>query len=157
MAINLSENPVIVEREAAHFAFIEKHGPFMKTAPQAWQEFWMVAATSIDQTMITGKMGIHREAPRKGEPPIYQAGVTLRSLPNALKGLKLRSLPPGKYACFLLHGSYAQLSGAYPHIFALLPALKLTMRDEFCIESYLNSPQDTPEDQLKTEILIPVK
>ena len=36
--MNLSEEPEIVNWPESHYVFIEKVGPFMNTAPQAWQE-----------------------------------------------------------------------------------------------------------------------
>ncbi len=87
---------------------------------------------------------------------IYQAGVFHKAKPrNVPDGLQARSLREGKYARFLLTGPYSQLAGAYPVAFSILEKAKVAVRKDFCIEKYLNSP-DTPESQLKTEILIPV-
>ncbi len=36
--MNLTEDPELVTWPATHYVFIEKIGPFQKTAQQAWQE-----------------------------------------------------------------------------------------------------------------------
>src|SRR5205823_4930829 len=38
----------------------------------------------------------------------------------------------------------------------ILAEKKVELRPEFCIESYLNDPRVTPEDQLKTDLLVPI-
>jgi hypothetical protein len=40
-------------------------------------------------------------------------------------------------------------------VFEIVAEKKIQMRDDYCIENYVNDPQTTPEDQLVTQILIP--
>lgn len=159
MKLNLSDKPEIVTLEKAPFVYVEKIGPFMVQAPLAWQEFWSIAGSEFEKKSIVAMMGLSRidEAKKGDEAFVYQAGISVKSLPSRLShGLLKRELPGGKFARFLLTGSYTQLADAYPRAFSILEEMKLGLRDEFCAECYLNSPIDTSEDDLKTEILIPV-
>jgi DNA gyrase inhibitor GyrI len=72
-------------------------------------------------------------------------------------GLRHRAIKSGKYARFVLTGPYAQIWTAFDTMFKRLAEQKVELRPEFCIENYVNDPQVTPEDQLKTELLIPVR
>jgi effector-binding domain-containing protein len=45
---------------------------------------------------------------------------------------------------------------AFDRIFKMLSEERVTLRPEFCIENYLNDPRVTPEDQLQTELLVPI-
>ncbi|PYU23764.1 MAG: hypothetical protein DMG30_10455 [Acidobacteria bacterium] len=40
-------------------------------------------------------------------------------------------------------------------MFEIVSERKIKLRDEYCIENYVNDPRTTPETQLVTEILIP--
>jgi DNA gyrase inhibitor GyrI len=96
---------------------------------------------------------------RAGEDAmIYQAGVALARKPERVPGgLQEKSIRGGRYARFLLTGPYTQIWPAFDRVFRVLAEQKVTLRPEYCIENYLNDPQTTPEDQLKTELLVPVE
>jgi DNA gyrase inhibitor GyrI len=156
--LNLSSEPDIVSLSPATLAYVEKLGPFQKTAPLAWKQFWSIAAGRIAAGDIAAAVALSRiDDTRAGDAAyIYQAGVLLtRKAAVAPDGLQLRELQPGKYARFLLTGPYAQLSAAYPAAFSILQTANFRLREDFCIEKYLNSP-DTPEHELQTDILIPI-
>ncbi len=88
---------------------------------------------------------------------IYQAGVTLHSSPRTpISGLMSRKLGGGTYARFLLTGPYVQVWPAFNEMFRTLAERKVSLRREFCVENYLNDPKVTPEDQLQSELLVPV-
>jgi DNA gyrase inhibitor GyrI len=156
--LNLTTESEIITLPPEPLVYIEKRGAFMTVAPLAWREFGPIARSAFDKNQITGIMGLGRVDKALGEAGnIYQAGLTLRSAPDTLPaGVQLRQLPGGKYARFLLTGSYAQLAAAMPRAFAILENKGISRRDEFCMERYLNDVAVTPEAELKTEILIPV-
>lgn len=88
---------------------------------------------------------------------IYEAGVSVGESPAKLpNGLRERRIKSGKYARFLLTGPYSHIWMAFDRIFKTLAEKNVDLRPEFCIENYLNDPRTTPEDQLKTELLIPI-
>lgn len=158
--INLTAEPQIIKRDDAILLYIDKKGPFMKTAPPAWQEFWSIAGPAIERKEISSMMGLSLQQDMKDgvASGIYEAGVTLKSKPSKLPvGLKIRTLEGRKYARFVLTGSYSQLPRAYPAAAQALQKAHVKIdQDDYCIEVYLNSPQDTAEDKLQTEILFPI-
>ena len=158
-AVNLTANPEIIASKPLFLVYLEKIGPFSKTAALAWKEFWSIAGGQFQQHRVAGMAGLSRiDSSKAGDDAfIYQAGMLLEAKPEEIpQGLQSRKLASGKYARFLLTGSYAQLPAAYPAAFSILEDAKLAIRDDFCMERYLNTPQDTPEDRLETEILIPI-
>ena len=88
---------------------------------------------------------------------IYQAGVGCSEMPQKLpEGLQHRAIKSGNYARFLLTGPYSHIWPAFNRIFKTLADKKADLRPEFCIENYLNDPRVTPEENLQTELLVPI-
>jgi AraC family transcriptional regulator len=159
IGMNLTSKFDIVNRPAAHFIFLERRGPFSETAPSAWEALFPTLGGQIDHKNITEVLGLGRieRTPTGKETMIYQAGVTVGSAPDApVKGLQYKKIESGKYARFVLTGPYSQIGVAFSKIFQTLAEQKVALREDFCIEKYLNDPQVTPEDQLMTELLIPM-
>jgi predicted transcriptional regulator YdeE len=135
-----------------HYVFIEKVGPFMTNAPQAWQDVHKLIPELVKQYTITGYFSLY-----KVESQIYRAGVSLEGKPDDLPmGLTYEKFPGGKYAKFTLTGSYSNLAAACGRAFQIAQGSKLPLRDDFNVENYVNDPRITPEDQLITEIMFPV-
>ena len=149
--MKLNEVPEIVTWPETHYAFIEKIGPFQETAPQAWQTMHQLIPTISEHNKITGYMSLY-----KVEPKIYRAGVSLEATPNNLpEGVEYTKFKGGNYSRFILTGAYSNLPEACARVFEIVAAAEMPMREDFCIENYINDPRTTPEDQLITEILIP--
>lgn len=69
----------------------------------------------------------------------------------------IQTIEGGEYAVFLLKGSYSQLLDFYYNIYILwLPSSNYRLRKGGCFEKYLNSPDKVAEEDLLTEIYIPV-
>jgi len=157
ITMNLTKDIEMVTRPTTHYIFLERRGPFAEIAPPAWDEMHPLVASQVSQTEIVeylGLSGVDRSKMGEGGM-IYQAGVAVKEAPKSpLKGLQYRKIESGKYARFLLTGPYAHIAPAFDQVFRTL-AGKVELREEYCIENYLNDPKITPEDALKTEILIP--
>jgi effector-binding domain-containing protein len=153
--MTLNERPKSVIRPDMHFVYVEKLGPFMKTAPKAWGELSQSLPALQEQNKITGKLSLFKTEPKKH---ILQAGVSLASKPAKLpKGMKYAKVRGGRYARFILTGPYSDLPMAWARVFDLVVEKKLKVRPSFCIESYVNDSVDTSDDQLVTEILVPTR
>ena len=158
ITMNLTKSFEIVTRPTTHYVFLEKHGPFAEVAPPTWEEMFPLMSSQIPQQEIREFLGLSGIDRRKmGEDAmIYQAGVAVAHPPKSeMKGLRYRKIESGKYARFLLVGPYAHIAPAFGEVFKTVAEKKVSLREEYCIENYLNDPKVTPEDQLKTEILIP--
>jgi AraC-like DNA-binding protein/DNA gyrase inhibitor GyrI len=156
--MNLTTEFEAVTRPVTHYAFLEKQGPFAEVAPPLWDELHPLLKRMDEREIreFLGVSGVDKSAPGE-EAMIYQAGVALADRPDTLPpGMQQRSIPAGKYARFVLTGPYAHIGRAFSTIFKTLEEKKVTLRPEFCIENYVNDPKETPEDQLKTELLVPI-
>jgi GyrI-like small molecule binding domain len=149
--MNLTEVPETVNWPETHYVFLEKVGPFMNTAPQAWTEIHKLVPAIAGRNHITGYMSLYKVGPK-----VYRAGVSIAAPPVDLPaGVQYEKFGGGKYSRFVLSGSYAQLGQASGRVFELAAEQRLPLRDDFNIENYVNDPRITPEDQLITEILLP--
>jgi AraC family transcriptional regulator len=159
MDVNFTDDFDIVTRPMTHYVYLERRGPFSEVAPPLWGEFLphLQQLRSDEVREYLGVSGVDKS--RAGEDAmIYQAGVALaRKLQRVPDGLQEKSIRSGRYARFLLKGPYTQIWPAFDRVFRILSEQKVTLRPEYCIENYVNDPQTTPEDQLKTELLVPVE
>jgi predicted transcriptional regulator YdeE len=150
--MSLNETPETLEWPETHYVFLEKMGPIPQNAPQAWQEFHKFMPELQAREKVTGAMSLYRM-----RPEIYRAGYMLASAPGDLPaGVRYEKFAGGKYARFTLTGPYTQLGPATGRVMQLASELRIPLRDGFNIENYANDPSKTPEDQLITEIMIPV-
>jgi effector-binding domain-containing protein len=150
-AMNLTQEPNIVNWPQTHYVFIEKIGPFQNTAPQAWQELNQFVPAISQDNSITGFMSLYKVGPK-----IYRAGVSLAAEPKNLPAnLKYENFHGGKYSRFVLTGPYSNLPEASGRVFEIVSEKKIQVRGDYHMEHYVNDPKTTPEDQLITEILIP--
>lgn len=149
----------IVKREEALFLYLENKGSFQEVAPDLWEQLFPKAFSQVSSTKVKQCLGLSIvDDSKTGEDVLlYQAGLVFDKTVSSLKGFKSKSIPKGKYAKFLLKGSYSNIAQAFSDGFKILAEKGIKIRDEFCIENYLNSPQDTPEEKLLTEILIPIE
>lgn len=149
--MNLTEEPEIVPWPETHYVFIEKVGPFMNTAPQAWQELHRNVPAIAGKSQITGYFSLYKMGPK-----IYRAGVAVAAPPVDLpEGMEYEKFSGGKYSRFVLIGPYSLLPEASGRAWQLADEKKILLRDGFAIENYVNDPNTTPEEQLITEILFP--
>jgi DNA gyrase inhibitor GyrI len=149
--MNLTEDPEIVNWPETHYVFVEKIGPFVNNAPQAWQELHRNLAAIAEKNQIGQFFGLYRMG-----PDTYRAGVSLAAPPVELaEGIQYEKFAGGKYSRFVLKGSYSQLPVASGRVWQLVGERKIAQRDDFAIESYVNDPRTTPEEELITEILVP--
>ena len=159
VTMNLSAEFEPVSRPLTHYVFLEKHGPFAEVAPPLWNDLLPLLG-KLDQQQVREYLGLSGiDKNRSGEDTmIYQAGVALAQEPNKLPdGLRHRAIKAGHYARFLLIGPYSHIWMAFDRIFKTLSEKRVTLRAEFCIENYLNDPRVTPEEQLQTQLLVPIE
>jgi predicted transcriptional regulator YdeE len=151
--MNLTLEPTIVNWPETHYVFVEKVGPFMQNAPQAWQDAHKLLPALLAHNQIVGYMSLYKMGPQ-----IYRAGFALAQPPKNLpEGLAYERFPGGKYSRFVLTGSYSQLPAATGTAWNIVAEEKIAVRDDYAIENYINDPRQTPEDQLITEILVPTE
>jgi len=66
-------------------------------------------------------------------------------------------IPEGKYAIFTHRGPYEELKNSYHYIYGQwLAESKVKLRNQHCLQRYLNSPEDAQPEELLTEIMVPI-
>jgi len=149
--MNLTEDPEIVQWPETHFVFLERVGPFMKNAPQAWQDLHALKHYISESNNIIGGLAMY-----KMSPDTYRAGFSVAAPAKGLpRELSYEKFPGGKYSRFTLTGSYSNLPQASGRVWEIVSKSDLMLRADWAIENYLNDPMATPEDKLITEILVP--
>lgn len=149
--MNLNEKPEVATWPETHYVFVEKVGPFMQTAGQAWTEVHGYIPAISKKNQVVGYTSLYKMGPK-----IYRAGFAVTAPPVDLPdGLHYEKFPGGKYTRFVLTGPYTQLPQATGRAWAIAEEKKIPLRDDFAIENYVNDPRTTPEEQLVTEILLP--
>lgn len=159
MTLNITPKPQIKEQDWGNMLYIEAKGPFDPNAKKAWGEFWNQAGT-IDRSQCVHMLGLGHVDPNKSgdDAYTYRAGVIVaQNYKNPFPNLKESKIQGGRYACYTLIGSYEQLPKAIAYGFENVMQSELEMRDDFCIEVYVNSPEDTPTQELQTDLYIPIK
>jgi predicted transcriptional regulator YdeE len=151
-SIQLTTTPETVEWPEKHYVFVERIGPFMANASQAWKQLHQNLAEVERASTVTGYFSLYQVGPQ-----IYRAGVAVAAEPASLPdGLRYEKFEGGKYSRFTLTGSYAQLPEACGRAFRMAEELELPLREGWNIEHYANDPRTTPESELITEILFPI-
>ncbi len=76
------------------------------------------------------------------------------ALPDGVQELRI---PAGRYAEYLHVGPYDKLGDTWSRLMGgWLPASGHRLADRPSFEIYRNTPMDTPPDQLRTEIYVPI-
>lgn len=153
--INMTETPEAMEWPETHYVYVEKQGPFHQTARECWTELM----TALPNFLSNNELAIKsRFATFKLQPDqIYRAGISLNTTPKDLSpGFEYCRLEGGKYVKFVLTGSYMGLPQAYTRALEIIQEQKITIREAFYIEHYVNDMSITPENELVTHIMIPV-
>jgi DNA gyrase inhibitor GyrI len=149
--MNLTEEPEIVRWAETHYVFIERTGPFMETAPQAWQQLHSNIPAISAKNQIAAYFSLYQMGPQ-----IYRAGVSLAAPPVGLPAeMQYEKFNGGKYSRFVLTGPYSDLPEASCRVWQLAGEKQIPVREDFAIENYVNDPSTTPEAELITEILVP--
>lgn len=87
----------------------------------------------------------------------YDAAITVQRPVQPEGGIGVMELAGGPYATMMHKGPYETLGGAYRALFGgWLPASGRELRDDPCLEAYLNSPQNTRPEDLLTAIHVPL-
>src|ERR1039458_581157 len=108
--MNLTEVPEIIQWPATHYVFVEKTGPFPKTAPEAWQTAHPLVPLLREHNQITGSMSLYKMSPN-----VYRAGFVLSAPPGMLPPeLTYELFDGGEYSRFVLTGPLSALPDATP-------------------------------------------
>jgi AraC family transcriptional regulator len=126
----------------------------------AWQKLWGCVKEQKLFSAGIEHICIYHDDPKVTETDKLRTDVCLVIHKSATSQgeIGLKSIQGGKYAVFLYKGSYDHLGSVYDTIFGhWLPDSGEILRNAPCFEKYINHPDRTEPDKLKTEIYVPLQ
>lgn len=161
MNLNMTEKPEIVSRPETKIYSKRISGKnFSEIAPLVWDDFIKVL-THTDQDLSESEwLGLSYIDQKEIEENshIYKAAISVPSKKEIhFSEFEHESISPQKYLKFVLKGSYLGIWAAFEKAFEIMDKNGHILGDGPCLENYINDPKETPEEELLTEILIPVK
>ena len=141
-------------------AYTRATGPYMQSAAQAWQKLmqWPGFGPAAGTPGVRF-IGISHDDPGTTPPEKlrFDAAISVQGTPEAGGDIHMGEIPGGEYAVYLHTGPYEKLESVYHDLYGKwLPASGKELAPYCGFEVYLNSPQDTPPEELQTEIWIPL-
>ena len=86
-------------------------------------------------------------------------GIVIGPDVQAGDGVEVQDFAGGRYAVATHRGSYTRLAETYSGLIEeWVPANRLELAEERpCVEVYRNDPQQTPENELVTDVHVPIR
>ncbi len=140
--------------------FSEQMGEYDKSAEKAWKEVCSFAGPKGLLGPKAAFLGISMDDPNVTDTAKlrYQACVTVPVETLVAGSIGKKVVAGGRYAIFTHKGSYNHFHEIYNYIFGVwMVESGEKLRDEVTFEKYINSPGEVPEDELLTEIYVPVE
>jgi AraC family transcriptional regulator len=85
------------------------------------------------------------------------AAVTLPDDAPCPDGLAEQRIPGGRYATAIHEGSYARLADTWAAVMRTIAGDGHATRQSPCFEIYRNQPGQVPDEELRTELFVPVQ
>ena len=148
----------IETREPCRVAFVRHTGPYVECG-KAWGALCGWAGPKGLLGPGTPFVGLSYDDPEVTPPEKlrYDACIPVGDDVEASGSVAVQTIEGGTYAIATHRGAYSKLIDTYRAIYGQwLPASGYVCRDAPPIEIYRNSPDQTPEEDLLTDICIPV-
>jgi AraC-like DNA-binding protein/DNA gyrase inhibitor GyrI len=141
--------------ELVYIRIIGKYGEG-KPYETAWNKLFQFLEDNQALSEITRTIGISFDDPNvtKSEQCRFYACATVQKKIVPKGEFGTIQLPKGKYAVYMLKGSYSGLQELYNNISI---NFDYSLRYGLAFEEYLNSPHNTKEEDYLTKIFIPIK
>ena len=158
----LELHPNIVNIESKNLVYIRiiaKYGSETDYRT-AWKKLWQYAKQKDIVIENSEFIGLSFDDPNitKHEQCRFYACITTDKPLKPEGEFGLQTIKNGKFAVFTHQGAYSGLNRLYQSIYMdWLPGKKMKLRHSMPFEKYLNNPDKVKEDDLLTEIYIPIK
>jgi len=152
--------PKIVElptKTAIYIRIIGEYGG--SDYEKVWNRLWAFIKEHKLFTAGIENIGISHDDPKvtESEKCRYDACLVIHKPAQAQGEVGVKEIAGGKHAVFHYQGIYSNLGAVYDTIFGKwLPESGHGLRNVPCFEKYLNNPNRTKPEKLKTEIYIPI-
>lgn len=153
--IDLPETPVLF------LSYIGNYDDYASTLfeEDSWDKLYNYASTNNILPINEGYWGICYDdtgITNVDKCRFYACITITKSIKSRLVDeIKNMTLPTGKYAVYIHKGSYNELHSFYKSTLLSIPQ-RYVLGNGLILERYLNSPNDTPESELLTEVWIPI-
>ena len=148
----------ICEEDDLELVYIRIFGKYGEDEPYetAWNKLICFLNEHQALSEVTRYIGISFDDPNvtKHEQCRFYACASVQKKIAPTGEFATIQLQRGKYAVYMLKGSYSGLQELYNNITV---NFDYTLRHGMAFEEYINSPQNTKEEELLTKIFIPIK
>lgn len=153
--------PKIKELDSKQVIYIQLFGEYSNlNFGETWAKLWQYVKENKLFTAGIEHLCIYHNDPKITASENLRTDICLTiHKPVESKGeIGVKNTEGGKYAVFLYEGTYDHLGMVYDTIYGKwLPESGHKLRDVPVFEKYLNNPENTLPEKLKTEIYIPVE
>lgn len=152
--------PKIKTLKAKRLIYVQALGSYDESTAIAWKQVCDYAGKKHLFGFRTEFIGISFDDPTVTETSKlrYNACLTVSKEVKPDGEIGVMEIPEGKYAIFTHKGPYEGLNDSYNYIYGKwIPESQVKLRDQFCLENYLNAPEKTKPEKLLTEIMIPIE
>lgn len=139
-------------------AYIRHCGPY-ETCCQAWGRLYDWAARHHFISPGTIGIGVSYDNPETTKPDDirYDACLTCGENFDSNDEISTQTLGGGKYATAIHRGPYQGLKHSFSHILReWIPKSGRLLREAPCLEIYIDDPEKTPEEDVRTKICVPI-
>lgn len=153
--------PKIIELPEKEVIYINITGEYGNDDYQkSWTELWAFIKENKLFTKGIESIGLSYDDPKVTEigKCRYDACLTIHKPAKAQGKVGIKRIAGGKFAVFAYQGSYSNLGDVYDTIFGnwLLNSAH-ELRNIPVMEKYLNNPNRTAPEKLKTEVYLPIQ
>jgi AraC family transcriptional regulator len=148
----------IMHLQPLRVAAVHHHGDY-QLASKAFERLMTIAATTGLLTPQTRTFGIYHDDPAAVPQAELRATACITVPPGWAPdaGLLEGRIEGGRYARIVHTGSYTELETAYDWLYKTwLPKSAEELRNEPCVEEYLNDPRQMPAKDLQTAVMMPL-
>jgi len=153
--------PVVKELENRKVIYIQQIGEYSSLDfAGAWTKLWQFVKENKLFMAGIEHLCVYFNDPKITAAEKLRTDICLAiHKPVEPKGeIGVKEIEGGRYAVFSYQGSYEHLGSVYDTIYGKwLPEYGYKLRDLPVFEKYLNNPENTEPDKLKTEIYVPVE
>ena len=135
-------------------AYVRRRGPYQRSAPAAWTALWRW----IEEQGLAGSVGQgigfghHDPQVTPAQDQVYDACLEIAGGFTPDETVGRQTLPGGRYALLEVKGPYSGIGPGFERLRRWLPTQDEPSDWRPWIEIYRNSPKDTPEDLLLTDL-----
>lgn len=162
------QNKIFMEKALKHkvkelkekkVIFAHGIGVYSEISGQCWEKVCAFAKAKRLYGFKTEFIGLSYDDPGVTETNKcrYEACIVVSKDVKPEGEIGFKTIAAGKYVVVRHVGPYENFNNTYNYIYGkLLPENNFSLRNEPCYEVYLNSPDKTKPEKLKTDICVPV-